>query len=388
MSIRTYNFILFSIVGMFSILSAINPHYLWAAPSVSSVSGALSNGQTITVTGSGFGTTGPNIVLFDDFEKGTNGNTIPIGEGSAQIGHWDIKGSGPASQSAYSNTYKNSGNLSWATDWYCPTCGTEDGPNNFRQITLPNATDVYVSHWMYVPVGWVYPGAGPPDIAINWKTFWMWDSAAGFGASDVWTVYNADWAWHLGCSSDFGDCSGRISLNEPDSYPHVIPGQWSRWEIYAKGRYTSNGNYTFWVTDATHPRYAVQDVTGRTLSNASHTYKTISMAPYARPQPRSGTVHDSINYQDDIYIATGPGARARVEIGNQSTYANCTNLAVSTVTSWADGSITATVRQGSLANGSAYLFVIDSNGNVSNGYSITIGGASRPDPPTNLRIIN
>src|SRR5574340_127762 len=47
-----------------------------AAPNPTGVSGTVSNGQSITVTGTGFGATGPNIRIFDDFETGTNGATI------------------------------------------------------------------------------------------------------------------------------------------------------------------------------------------------------------------------------------------------------------------------------------------------------------------------
>jgi hypothetical protein len=99
---------------------------------------------------------------------------------------------------------------------------------------------------------------------------------------------------------------------------------------------------------------------------------------------------NSIMYYDDIYVATGTGAMARVEIGNNATYSRCTNLTILTPTLWSDTAITATVRQGSFANGSsAFLFVFDSNGGVNTtGYPITIGGPPPPAPPSGLRIIN
>lgn len=49
-----------------------------------------------------------------------------------------------------------------------------------------------------------------------------------------------------------------------------------------------------------------------------------------------------------------------------------------TVTSWSASSIQATVRTGSFSNGTAYLFVVDSDGNVSSGYEVTVGSGSTP----------
>ena|GEM_PF-6087878 len=81
---------------------------------------------------------------------------------------------------------------------------------------------------------------------------------------------------------------------------------------------------------------------------------------------------------DDVYLATGPYAQARVEICNHSTYTTSTNCSIATVTLWSDTEITATLRQGSFANGEqAYLYVFDANGNVnSDGYPIIITSSS------------
>jgi hypothetical protein len=71
---------------------------------------------------------------------------------------------------------------------------------------------------------------------------------------------------------------------------------------------------------------------------------------------------------DDVYIAQGAYAQARVEIGNNSNYLNCTKLAISTHTNWVATSITSTIRGGNFTNGEdVYVFVIDSDGNISSG---------------------
>jgi hypothetical protein len=367
------------IVGLVWIFLGSLPLSLWAAPSVSSLSGAVSNGAIITITGSGFGATGPNVLLFDDFDSGTNGSTINLsGASGPRVGAWSARGNASTSLIAYSNAYAHSGSLSWMADRYAGSSGCGDGVNIFLQKLLPNVNEIYVSYWNYYPSTFIYPGSA--SGCTNLKVFWMWDNAAGFGASDIWSVYNTDWAWHWGCSGDAGDCSGRLYLNEPASYPHIILGQWTRWDQYFKGEADSTGISQFWLTDATHARYAVQNVAGKNMANAAHTWDTLNFCAYSRPVSN----HNSTSYQDDIYIAYGPGARARVEIGNDANYSKCTNLAVSTPTSWSDTSITATVRQGSFANASsAFLFVFDANGAVnSQGYPIVIGGGSADGVPT------
>jgi len=44
--------------------------------------------NSITMTGSDFGS-GPNMVIFDDFEQGSSNQHLAIGPGSAQVGQWE-----------------------------------------------------------------------------------------------------------------------------------------------------------------------------------------------------------------------------------------------------------------------------------------------------------
>jgi len=82
---------------------------------ISSVSGPIFNGQSITVSGSDFGTNGPSVLLFDDFENGTDGNNISTGV-SPNIGTWDNIQT--ASNTEYSSSDKISGNLAARFDSY------------------------------------------------------------------------------------------------------------------------------------------------------------------------------------------------------------------------------------------------------------------------------
>ncbi len=75
-------------------------------------------------------------------------------------------------------------------------------------------------------------------------------------------------------------------------------------------------------------------------------------------------------FLDGIYM---DNSFARIEIGDNSVYANCTHREIQVATSWSDGQIDFAFNQGSLPNGQAYLFVIDENGVPSAGHPIIIG---------------
>ena len=84
------------------------------------------------------------------------------------------------------------------------------------------------------------------------------------------------------------------------------------------------------------------------------------------------TTPNCVTSFDDVYIATGVNAQARVEIGNAATYAGSTQLTILTPTAWAATEITATVNEGNFdAFDSAYMYVTDSAGVVSDGFPIT-----------------
>ena len=58
-----------------------------AAPAITGVAGSMADGQTVTISGSGFGN-GPTVLVFDDFESGDGqpGQSIPLT--SPEVGKW------------------------------------------------------------------------------------------------------------------------------------------------------------------------------------------------------------------------------------------------------------------------------------------------------------
>ena len=75
---------------------------------------------------------------------------------------------------------------------------------------------------------------------------------------------------------------------------------------------------------------------------------------------------------DDVYIDI---TRARVMIGDNAVYANCTNREIQIPTAWATDEVTVTENDGAFTAGdTAYLFVINSDGEVSDGFEFVLGG--------------
>src|SRR3989339_1604564 len=326
------------------------------AQTISSVSGNMSEGQTITVNGSGFGNTGPNVVIFDDFEKGTNGARIQTGAGSAQIGTWNST----EGNVIYSNSASVSGGLAFRADM-------TNGWRNLAETLLPNGgdTDIFVSWWLYLPAADNYPGQGTTD-GTNWKQMWI----QGSGTADDDLVFPT----FDGSAYFFGNDTCLNSEVRRFGGWNFNKGQWHRYWGYAKGL-ASNGQINLYELDpelgyselASFSNTQIQCQTG-------DKFERVHINGYGRQTTNSHPTYD------DVYIASGPNARARIEIGNRSSYEDCTNLAVAVPTSWSSSSITARFFKGSFTSGqTTYLFVVDANGNVSNGYPITIGsGGTTP----------
>jgi hypothetical protein len=354
----------------------IFPQTVSAAPTVAGVTGAMSNGQSVTVTGTGFGSSGPTIIIFDDFEKGSSGRNISTSAGSAQVNNWTTNSC--QGMPTYSNAYSNSGTLSLRSD----SSTGESG--QCARVTFAGTTSTLQSWWVYIPATSAWP-------AINWKTTWMGGSGSWPDNDYTATVYfyqtvdDSNAVFAFGCD-DQGDGPGTrygyATGGEWTVKSDLRRGRWVRHMMYATGS-TSGGVAKYWETGPSGTRQILND-SGRYTMDAGHPWTWFHVPGFG-----GGVGSTSLLYYDDVYFATGDGAQARIEIGNNSTYSSCTNLAVMTPTSWSNTSITATFRQGSHRAGqTVYLFVVDSTGSVSTGYPLTIGGSdAAPTAPKNLTTI-
>ena len=83
---------------------------------------------------------------------------------------------------------------------------------------------------------------------------------------------------------------------------------------------------------------------------------------------------DMFRYLDDVYI---DNTLSRVMLCNDETYEDATICEPQIPSAWSGTSITVTVNQGALPDGTAYLFVFDSDNAVNGtGYPVTLGAGS------------
>ena len=336
------------------------------ALAITGVTGTISNGQSVTITGTDFGATGPTVKVFDDFDAGTSGNRIGDGVTSARVGSWrdSSLACDPTHYSVYSTGAAHSGSQSAYQDW-----GAAPNPDGGAMwfgldIGTPSAR-WYISYWVYIPSASDVPGYGESGGA-NWKLWWL--------STD--DLYGSDYGVQI-ISNDspmnmaFGPIDGGEDRCSTGDYieSSFTKGRWMRMEFLLVGATDSSGAIYGWLMDSANARYLwASDDNDNTLYAAGSTgWRYLKMPGYARLDD------DADTYYDDVYVATGAGAQARVEIGNNATYTSCTNLAVCTPTAWGDTEITATVRAGSFTTGTAYLFVVDASGNASAGKEITLG---------------
>ncbi len=343
-----------------------------AAPAVSTYSGTIINGNTIIISGAGFGANGPYVVIFDDFERGTNGNQLSTN--LATLGAWS--GGDEWTHTLYQNTWKVSGNLAAQFDATYSGSGQPE-----LWVVAPVYFDsFFIAWWQMVPSGDNYSGQGAGGI--NWKQMWILTDNCCGEADQVLTDTDGGGNSLTSNSSPFRN---NLTLHYTDSprvpgevdFPGWVRGTWMRWAIWERGRTDSTGHITVRTTSTLHNTQTNLNRDTQTINSGMTGLRhRLAMNGYTRPRTKA----PCRQLFDDVYFAVGEHAQARVELGNANTYAGSSNLTMCTtglgVQGWSDTSITCTVRQGGFANGSkAWIYVTDENGKCSKGYPVTIGGA-------------
>ena len=340
-------------------------------PIIDNVSGSVSDGQQITISGSNFGANGPNVILFDDFKRGIEGEDITL---TAPLGNWNV----PQHQPTYGKDTQ--GNIA----------GRFIGDGGGRLIfTFSDVQEIFISYRVMIPSGKHFPHSFAPNTfpsGSQWKLTWLMDGDRGAAGNDdlvipTWgngtyfSIAGNDNAYQLATGRASGDTRW-FSFQDWNRYsvymkggaiPDVDPGTvWSQGmsEEFGQKIFGSNDRRLF-DGDDTPDGYQFED-------DAISRWNKLNVPGWHR-----GGDDNAAAMYDDIYIATGAHARARIEIGDNSIYENCTALAIATPTAWQDNAISTTIRQGSFQGGeTAYLFVIDENGNVSSGYPFTFGSTT------------
>lgn len=284
----------------------------------------ISNGQSVSVTGTNFGTKAQAApVVFDDFESGTLGSRI---EGmAAVVGAW-LRGDW-----SYAITYNNSRQLQGnkvAKHAFTPT------DYNASLYTNRSTQTVYMDFWMRVD----------PKSAALTRNFKAWRV---YAPNDV-TVGNevvfCDSPGWTGIDSGLG---GYIDRDR----------RWNNWEHYEVIiKLGANGIFAQY-------RDGIADV-NKTGNNSNATITEIRIGHYWASDPDANCPSNpgADVYTDLVYVDT---SLARVVLGNASTFAGSTQRAIQRPTAWSNGSVSYVANTFGFASGqTVYEFVIDANNAV------------------------
>ncbi len=346
-----------SLLVFAAILFIAIPSY--AAPSVSGVSGTLSDGSSVTISGSGFGSKATaKPVIWDTFEGGA--------DGSADVGSWSTFTAGQSSTARRGSKSAQAG------------CGgTGVNQDLMTGINMGLGQKVFVSIWRrynfdfnstsQMKILRYYPDAGG-SLIVGYQSPYL--------INYVENCENGQWY----------DANLRPTPNAWYNEMFLIK------DATAKG--TSNGVLTY-------NRWDDKGAGGNLFTRTNVPFQASGQGNFNRLYLTNYGIQvpsGSYAYYDDVYIDS---TWARVMIGNNANFASCTKFEMEIPTVWssAGNSITVTFNNGNFASGStAYLFVVDENNNASPGYKITLGGTSSgggsggsgttpPPAPTNLHVV-
>ena len=323
---------------------------LYAAPIVISVKGNVSESNNITVSGSGFGTkSSASPIKWDNFEDGNEGSEIGNGwfldsnqrDKSPRYASFARPGS-KGKQSAFQNF-------------------TDGNYNSTIGLVNQKVGKIYISGWYYNET------SGAPSR--NVKTFAFRGGASGqYGLPNVrFDQYPVSNSGHIYVA----DNRNNILVNNWKLGGNLNSGVWHRIELWFDQGYLNqnNGKYIVW-RDLNIWAESTETLTTSSLPHGA--FKNIYVMPYfstdtGSPKPQMRW------YWDELYI---DNTLARVELGNAAVFEDCTHREIQVPNSWTDKSINVTINQGSFSSDSdenTYLFVVDTDGNVSDGYPIIIG---------------
>ncbi len=344
-----------------------------AMPTISSVEGIVTYGENLTIRGNGFG----NHNLETAF-SGYKIEALPNGN-VGDWGNWRFTQTGSDPNPQIVSDIYHSGSKSI----YVNIPGMHGSIFSYEYPgTIGYDQDLFVSWW----VRRHRTGSGK----YQWKLF-----RVGYSPNSLYDDYTPQFKWfeHDGQYNEFfiDPGPGTSCSNGGPPYPEdylqtSFPSKDDRWyriDIYmhtSSGEGIADGRYIHRVYDP-----AAKVIKERS-SNGWVTFNTGDHDFYKYFFWQNWMETSSITHElwfDDFYIQVG--TRARVELCDSQDWNNRTTCDIQVPDSWSDSEITIKSNPGGFPEGStAYLFVVDKDGNVSNGYPVTIGGGGTPadNPPS------
>lgn len=341
-----------------SISIAILAFSVQAAPEISKINGSVNDGNSITISGNGFGeksTASP--IKWDNFDNGNDGSVI--------FGWTNLTGT-PVNPTYSDDNLRTGKGLN-----YKVRLGNSSGSANNRiEQSFFDANKMFLSFWIR------YYGGASTDL-IGWQT-------------KLWRLRNESAGILLSkCIQYKTDDSGTPYFNLGDEVPVVskygfVKYPTQSWilleaELQLSDPNVANGIIKEWNSTISGPITKVHDSSNTVLRITPEGWNEFILGEYMTTPIDAGGLGGTnfLNtyteiYYDDVYLDR---TWQRVVLGDNANYDSCTKREIQIPSAWSDGEITATINQGSFQNGDmAHLFVVDENGEANpTGYSLTFG---------------
>jgi hypothetical protein len=376
---------------------ALFPALLWAQPSIGSVQGTAATGQSITISGSGFGAKATAAPLFwADFDEG-NTEPSPLG----RITTWDLAETPVLdpnpSADCHSASCMTSGSCFWELGPGCSNTTPGEGNGMAMGVNTTNLVgtygqQMYVNFWR--KIGGTYASVIQSSTGPNVKWLRIWGDNATPGGE----------APHA-CPDTYTNevaCNGGLPMDteyggwEVWASTWLIPTPtWRNEEYiyqYNSGNAKADGTFDVQINQVMESSSAnwQSDSTNVPMTGQGDIDIQDEFSPNICPNgvgnsymPQSG---DQIWY-DSIYMDS---TWQRVMICDAPTWAARKQCEIQIPTAWSDNgtaaSATVTVHQGSFASGTqAYLYVVGT-ANTPNpkGFPVTFGGSASAGVPAQV----
>lgn len=317
--------------------------------SISHLSGIINNGSSIVISGSGFGV--HNDYDTSDAEKlcyawlDFEGTSTFLSGSDAGDGFTPDCNDGDCHQDWLLMTEGNRANsTAWAKriDLHDSFSCNEHGlkkPSN-TAVLYPNIA--FVSFWFYIP-----------PLVESGKLYRQW-TGNNASTSLFWAATGGEEGLDLRGDDDHGNGPSQTAVD-------VRTGVWQRFDFLQSGV-----NLKAWIV-------------GQNSNNALWNWNTFSasnvffQAVIGSGKDYGGTTATNFYGYDDIYIDF---TQARVEICDSSSWIDRTHCEIQIPQTWSSTAITFKVNRGSFGSSeTVYICVVDTSGNVSNGYTVQFGNA-------------
>jgi hypothetical protein len=320
----------------------------FATPFITGFSGVIVDRSTITITGKMFANKANAApIKFDSFENGVNDTALNRRDPS-----WQKYGDG----AKYSNTTSHSGTLSVKS----AITNGESFNTNYFTYNAPSS-GVFISYW------WRTLNGDNTDKTIVKLTRICSSTTAGGGG-----VYNGTGNTSLGGTFDFSSRCGPYCAYDNGATTETVLkqfafpplNQWQKIEMFKK---LSTPGVKDGIVECRilGVDYAIDTAALTRAAGQSFKLNTVLLGL----MEGNSQSHNYEAYIDDIYIDS---TRARIEIGNASTWSACSIREIQLPTVWTDTLLKCSLNLGQFTSSSKlYLYIVDTDGRVNaNGFPL------------------